>query len=91
MAELASVLQRASLGRPVVDRTGLSGRFDFDLEWAPDETQFDGIVSGLPNVPDQDRPDLFRAIQQQLGLRLETTKGKVETLVVEQVERPSEN
>src|SRR5206468_583620 len=42
MAELASVLQRAALDRPVIDKTGLSGRYDFDLEWAPDETQFGG-------------------------------------------------
>lgn len=92
MAELASVLQRASLGRPVVDRTRLSGRFDFDLEWSPDESQFDGIVSRLSSVPDSElKPDLFRAIEQQLGLRLEETKGPVEALIIDRVERPSEN
>lgn len=90
-SDLASVLQRASLGRPVVDRTGLSGRFDFDLEWTPDETQFDGIVSRLSNVPDPEKPDLFTAIQQQLRLRLEATRGQVEVFVMDHAEKPSEN
>jgi uncharacterized protein (TIGR03435 family) len=89
MAELAAVMQRAALDRPVVDRTGLSGRYDFDLEWTPDETQFGGTVpTGNPEPP---KPDLFSAIQQQLGLRLEATKGPIEALVIDRVERPSEN
>ena len=89
MAELASVFQRAALDRPVVDKTALSGRDAFDLEWTPDETQFGGI--GLRGTPESTKPDLFAAIQQQLGLRLEATKGPVEALVIDHVERPSEN
>ncbi len=89
MAELAWVMQRAAVDRPVVDKTGLPGRYDFELEWTPDETQFGGNVpTGNPEPP---KPDLFAALQQQLGLRLEATKGLVETLVVDQVQRPSEN
>jgi uncharacterized protein (TIGR03435 family) len=89
MAELAWVFQRSALDRPVVDKTGLSGRYDFDLEWTPDETQFAGNVpTGNPEPP---KPDLFTAMQQQLGLRLEATRGPIAALVVDQVERPSAN
>jgi uncharacterized protein (TIGR03435 family) len=89
MAQFASIMNRAILDRPVVDQTGLSGRYDFDLEWTPDETQFGGNVpTGTPEHP---KPDLFAALQQQLGLRLEATKGPIEALVIDRVERPSEN
>jgi uncharacterized protein (TIGR03435 family) len=83
------LLQRAILDRPVVDKTGLSGWYDFDLEWAPDETQFGG---GLPPASEGSQsPPLFEAIQQQLGLKLEATRGPVAALVVDQAERPSAN
>jgi uncharacterized protein (TIGR03435 family) len=89
MGDLVSLMQRAMLDRPVVDKTGLSGRYDFDLEWAPDETQFGGEVPAAsaeaPSAP------LFSAIQQQLGLRLEATRGPVAALVVDKAERPSAN
>ena len=52
MAQFASILQRGALDRPVVDSTGISGRFDFDLEWTPDETQFGGnLPPGLRSTP----------------------------------------
>jgi len=89
MGDLASVLQRAILDRPVVDKTGLTGRYDFDLEWAPDETQFGGEVRSAPT--DAASPPLFTAIQQQLGLKLEATRGPVQALVVDTAERPSAN
>lgn len=89
MSDLARLMQRAILDRPVVDKTGLTGRYDFDLEWAPDETQFGGEVpvasAEAPSLP------LFSAIQQQLGLRLEATKGPVAALVIDKAERPSAN
>jgi len=88
MGNFVSLLQRAILDRPVVDKTGLSGRYDFDLEWAPDETQFGG---DLPASAASQSPPLFEAIQQQLGLKLEATRGPVAALVVDQVERPSAN
>jgi uncharacterized protein (TIGR03435 family) len=91
MAELASVMQRAALDRPVVDKTGLTGRYDFDLEWTPDETQFGGALGRPPTPDDSAKPGLFTAIQQQLGLKLEAMKGPVEALVIDQAERPSEN
>jgi uncharacterized protein (TIGR03435 family) len=89
MGELASVMQRAALDRPVVDRTGLTGRYDFDLEWSSNDTQFGG--QGPKENPESNRPDLFTAMQQQLGLKLEATRGPVEAFVIDQVERPSEN
>jgi uncharacterized protein (TIGR03435 family) len=87
--ELASLLQRAILDRPVVDKTGLSKRYDFDLEWAPDETQFGGDVPTAS--ADAPASPLFSAIQQQLGLRLVATKGPINALVVDKAERPSAN
>jgi uncharacterized protein (TIGR03435 family) len=89
MAEFVSLLQRAVLDRPVVDKTGLTGRYDFDLEWAPDETQFGGEV-GVASA-DAQSPPFFTALEQQLGLRLEATRGPVEALVVDTAERPSAN
>jgi uncharacterized protein (TIGR03435 family) len=89
MADFAFLLQRAILDRPVVDKTGLSARYDFDLEWAPDETQFGGDVpSASAEAPS---PPLFSAVQQQLGLRLVPTRGLVDALVVDKAERPSAN
>lgn len=91
MSELASVMQRAALDRPVVDKTGISGRYDFDLEWTPDESQFGGVLGRPASSDDSGKPGLFAAIQQQLGLRLEATRGMVALLVIDHVERPSEN
>lgn len=88
MAEFASVLQRSPLDRPVADHTGLSGRYDFDLEFAPDDSLWSGLVSRPAN---SDKPDLFRALQEQLGLRLDATKGPVDVLVIDRIGRPSEN
>ena len=89
MSDLARLMQRAILDRPVVNKTGLTGRYDFDLEWAPDETQFGGEVPVAP--ADAPSLPLFSAIQQQLGLRLEATRGPIAALVVDKAERPSAN
>jgi uncharacterized protein (TIGR03435 family) len=89
IGDLASLLQRAVLDRPVVDRTNLTGRYDFDLEWAPDESQFGGDVASAsdtaPALP------LFEAIQKQLGLRLNPTRGSVDSLVIDAAHVPSGN
>lgn len=91
MAELASVMQRAALDRPVVDNTGLTARYDFDLEWTPDESQFGGALGTTAVTDESAKPGLFAAIQQQLGLRLEATRGPVAMLVIDHVDRPTEN
>jgi uncharacterized protein (TIGR03435 family) len=89
MGDFTSLLQRSVLDRPVVDRTGLTGRYDFDLEWAPDETQFGGSIPAA--TADAAASPLFTAMQEQLGLRLYATKAPVPALVVDAVERPSAN
>ncbi len=89
MQQFASVLQRAILDRPVVDKTELSGRYDFDLEWSPDDSQFGGQLP--PGAPDSDKPGFFTAVQEQLGLRLEATRGPLSVLVIDKLDRPSEN
>lgn len=89
MREFASLLQRAALDRPVVDKTGLTGKYDFDLTWSPDETQFGGELPVAP--PDAAAPPFFIALQKQLGLKLEPAKGPVQTIVIDSVSRPSEN
>jgi uncharacterized protein (TIGR03435 family) len=89
MGEFVSMLQRALLDRPVVDKTGLPGKYDFDLEWAPDETQFGGEVPVAS--ADAPSPPFFSAIQEQLGLRLVATRGPIQALVVDKAERPSAN
>ena len=90
VAEFARVLSRV-LGRTVVDQTGFSGVFDINLSFLPDDA-----TAGLPPPPpgaipaETASPSIFSAIQQ-LGLRLESTKGPVEVLVVDHAEKPSEN
>jgi uncharacterized protein (TIGR03435 family) len=88
VADLAWELQSAVLDRPVVDQTGLASRFNFTLTWAPDEFQKPNLAG---EAPASDVPDLFTAIQQQLGLRLESTKSLVDVMVVDHIEQPSEN
>ena len=93
MADLAGVMQGAVLDRPVVDQTGITGRYDFTLTWTPDEFQFGGLGMKVP-PPSGDAaapPDLFTAFQQQLGLKLESTKAPADILVIDHVEKPSEN
>jgi uncharacterized protein (TIGR03435 family) len=82
------------VGRPVIDKTGINGSFDFHLEFAPDE--FSGGTRGDPAIqagalPDSSGPTIFTAVQEQLGLKLESARGPGEFLVVDHVERPSEN
>jgi uncharacterized protein (TIGR03435 family) len=81
------------LDKPVVDKTGLTAEFDFDLKWTPDETQFASMGIHVPPPVDNPNapPGLFAAIQEQLGLRLEPQKIPAEVLVIDHVERPSEN
>jgi uncharacterized protein (TIGR03435 family) len=91
MTEFAQLLQSAVLDRPVIDRTGLKGRFDFTLDWAPDEFQFASLGARPAEASNDARPDLFTAFQRQLGLKLESTKATVETFIVDHTEKPSPN
>lgn len=78
MTALANILT-FDLKRPVKNETGLEGEFAFTLEWSPGLSESDS------------RPPLFAAVQEQLGLKLESTKGPIEVFVIDRVERPSEN
>lgn len=78
-----------TLGRPVIDKTGLTGRYDIEFHWTPESVSVDS-PPGV-SVPDADAPSLFTALQEQVGLKLESTTGPVQQLVIEKVERPSEN
>lgn len=93
MPELAATLQPmmplvdpAHADFPVVDRTGLTGRFDFDLKFALEQTKAEVDTALNPDIP-----DLFTAIQEQLGLKLSLMKTPVEALVVDHAELPSPN
>jgi uncharacterized protein (TIGR03435 family) len=80
-------------GRPVVDKTGLASTYTFNLEWTPAVGEGGLTGPGGPDVapPDSSGPSLFTALQEQLGLRLQSAKGPIESLVIEGAEKPSEN
>ena len=84
LAEFRAILSRV-VGRPILDRTGLSGNWDFLLTYTPDALLRTG------ELPPADSPDLFTALREQLGLKLEATTGPVEMFVVDRLEPPSEN
>jgi len=88
MAQFASMLQRSVLDRPVVDKTGLADRYDFNLEWTPDETQFDGRLPASLTTSGE-KPDLFAALEAQIGLKLESSRGSVDVIVIDRVDRPN--
>jgi uncharacterized protein (TIGR03435 family) len=93
IGDFAGVLQSAVLDRPVVDKTGLTGRWDFQLRWTPDESQFGGLGVRVPpptNDPDAP-PGIFTAFTEQLGLKLDPSRAPVDVLVVDKIEKPSEN
>jgi bla regulator protein BlaR1 len=74
--------------RVVIDATGLKGRYDLELTWTPDNGQ-PNLLNGAPQ--ENTGPSIFTALQEQLGLKLEPQKAPVETLVIDHIERPSEN
>jgi uncharacterized protein (TIGR03435 family) len=85
--------RNVKLDRPVMDGTGITGRYDFTLDWTPDDSQFGGTGGKLssPAESPSTLPSLYTAIQEQLGLRLEATKAAADVLVIDRVEKPSEN
>jgi len=98
MAEVANTLQGSVLDRPVVDQTGLAEKYDFIVKFTPDPGQMAGFgPGGQPGSPPAAAdnpdapPDLFSAFQQQLGLKIETSKAPVDVLVIDKVEKPSAN
>jgi uncharacterized protein (TIGR03435 family) len=92
MAELTRILSIV-LKRNIVDKTGFTGTFNVDLPFLADES-----APGLPNPgpgllppPDPTAVTIFTAVQERLGLKLDSAKGPVDVLVIDNVERPSEN
>jgi uncharacterized protein (TIGR03435 family) len=89
MAMFANVLSN-SAGRPVVDRTGLMGSFDFELTFDPASAAQAPPGAPIGPVPRNDsQPSIFTALQEQLGLKLESARGPIDVLVVDQAERPT--
>jgi uncharacterized protein (TIGR03435 family) len=99
ISDLIKMLSDQGLGLIIVDKTGLTGKYDFTLKYTPDENR-----GAMPKGPAADEPgagsaapleasgpSIFTAIQEQLGLKLDRQKGPVEVLVIDHVERPSEN
>jgi len=90
MQDFVDVMQHYVLDRPVLDRTGIAGKYDFTLNWTPDDSQFLGLGVTIPhptgstNAP----PPLSAAIQEQLGLKFDSTMASVEILVIDHVEKP---
>jgi uncharacterized protein (TIGR03435 family) len=85
MAQLARTLSQQELGRVVLDDTGLTGKYDFKLSWAPEN------VAADTNSTDTSGPSIFTAVSEQLGLKLEPQKGPVPILVIDHIEAPSPN
>jgi len=87
----------AYLGRPVLDKTGLAGKYDFTLTWGPDDNRPPSLAGGASSdgsssvASDSNGPPLLTALQEQLGLKLESGKGPLEVIVIDHIERPSGN
>lgn len=91
--EFTSILQMLVLDRPVVDQTGLTGRYDFHFTFTPDDSEFNGNPPKLPTPAEgvEAAPGLFEALQQQAGLKLSAEKTAVEVIAIDHVEKPSAN
>jgi len=94
MKEFCHGMQEAVMDKPVVDQTGLSDRYDFNLNWTPDQSQFASFGAHIP-PPNPDDPNappsLFTALQEQLGLKMDVTKANVDVMVIDHIEKPSAN
>ena len=96
MTDFATWMQAAVMDKPVVDQTGLSSRYDFQLNWTPDESQFaqfrgTGRVVPPPTNDPNAPPSLYTAMQEQLGLKMGTAKFPDDVIIIDHVEKPSEN
>jgi uncharacterized protein (TIGR03435 family) len=93
MEQLVINLSR-TLGRTVIDKTGLTAKYDIKLEWTPDQSQVQFGPGGPmppPSEPENSGPSIYTALQEQLGLKLESQKGPVEVLIIDHVEQASAN
>ena len=88
LVQLTGTLE-SIVDRPVFDRTSLQGIYDWDLEWTP--APGEPAPPGTPPPVNLDAPSIFTAVQEQLGLRLESGRGPVDVLVIDSIDRPTEN
>ena len=86
---LTQILAR-DLGRVVIDKTGIEGKYDLALTWSPDDHSA-AMSNTSKDASDSSGPSIFTALPEQLGLKLESTKAPVQTLVIDHIEQPSEN
>lgn len=94
MGDFVHLMQSAVLDRPMVDQTGLTGRWDFELKWTPDDSQFGGMGMRAPaptKTADDAPPPLVTALQEQLGLKLNSEKTSVDVMVIDHVDHPTPN
>ena len=97
MKEFATWMQSGVMDKPVVDQTGLTAKYDFNLKWTPDDSQFAQFrgTNGPVQPPAGDNPDappsLYTALQEQLGLKFTATKAMDDVIVIDHVEKPSPN
>jgi uncharacterized protein (TIGR03435 family) len=90
LSTLVDMLSR-QLHRTIVDNTGLTGKYDFTLEYTPDGPPAEGPSHDGASSPDPSGPTVFTAVEEQLGLHLNSTKGPVKTIVIDHIEAPTEN
>ncbi|MGP8252812.1 MAG: TIGR03435 family protein [Terracidiphilus sp.] len=96
MTEFASWMQSGVMDKPVVDQTGLKEKYDFELKWMPDDSQFQQFRGSVPmntppNTDPNAPPSLYTAVQETLGLKFEATKAPDDVIVIDHVEKPSAN
>jgi uncharacterized protein (TIGR03435 family) len=94
MKDFCHGMQEAVMDKPVVDQTGLTDRYDFNLNWTPDQSQFAAMGGNVPppNFDDPNAPpSLYTALQEQLGLKLESTKANTDVMVIDHIDVPSAN
>lgn len=91
IGDLAAALSESVLGRQIIDRTGLTGLYNFTLNFARDSNSVLPPGSASPSSADDTGPSIFTAMQEQLGLKLKSASAPVDTLVIDRVEKPTEN
>ncbi len=97
MKEFATWMQSGVMDKPVVDQTGLTAKYDFNLKWTPDDSQFAQFrgTNGPVQPPAGDNPDappsLYTALQEQLGIKFTATKAMDDVIVIDHIEKPSPN
>jgi len=96
MKEFSEGMQSAVMDKPVIDQTGLTEKYDFNLKWTPDDSQFAAFrgAGAPPSPPTEDAnapPTLYTAIQEQIGLKMGPGKAQDDVIVVDHVEKPTAN